>query len=77
MYSRGMHGERKKKTCDHRDANQWCFYVTKEQMLPKHQKTIGISSLEEISKVCDISELKVTVEDSMSEIEVLKATLQI
>ena len=46
-------------------------------MLPKHQKTIGISFLEKIAKVCDISELKVTVEDSMSEIEVLKATLQI
>ena len=46
-------------------------------MLPKTQKTIGISSLEEIAKVCDISELKVTVEDSMSEIEVLKATLEI
>ena len=77
IYVFAWHGERKKKTCDHRDANQWCFYVAKEQMLPKTQKTIGISSLEEIAKVCDISELQATVEDSMSEIEVLKATLQI
>lgn len=68
LYVFAWHGERRDEICDHRDATQWQFFIAKEPMLPEGQKTIGITPLKDISVVCGISDLRVTVEKLISEV---------
>ena len=41
LYVFAWHDERRDGYTDHRDANQWLFFVVVEQDLPKNQKRIG------------------------------------
>ena len=65
IYIMAWHGERDAGIANHTDPEQWRFYVVATRDLPENQKTMGLRSLKKISSVCDISDLKRTVEDKL------------
>ncbi len=76
LYVFAWHDERRDGSVNHRDANQWLFFVVAEQDLPKNQKTIGLTGLKAIVSPCRIADLKRAVENACPAREALKATLE-
>ncbi len=76
MYVFAWHDESRAEYADHRDANQWLFFVVAEQDLPKNQKRIGLTGLKAITSPCRIAGLKRAVESACSARGALKAALE-
>jgi hypothetical protein len=51
-------------TADHRDVDQWQFYIVPEAMLP-NQKTIRLSVLAKLTQPVSWSELKVAIDRAL------------
>ena len=64
IYVFAWHDERRHGCADHRDANQWVFYVVAEQDLPKNKEGIGLRGLNSIVSPCRIVNLKSAVESA-------------
>ena len=75
LYVFAWHDEGRVGYADHRDTNQWLFFVVAEQDLPKNQ-TIGLGGLKAIVSSCRIAGLKRAVENSCPARVALKATLE-
>ena len=60
IYVFAWHGEGYE-TADHRDPNEWEFYVVAEGDLPVKQKTIGLTKLRSLSTPCRIEHLATRV----------------
>ena len=76
LYVFAWHGERRDKYADHRDTNQWLFFVVAEQNLPKNRKHIGLTGLKAIVSPCRIADLKRAVENACPPRGALKAALE-
>ena len=79
LYVFAWHDERRYGHADHRNTNQWLFFVVAEQKLPKNRKRIGLTGLKEIvSPVspCRIADLKRAVENTCPARVALKATVE-
>ena len=76
LYVFAWHGERRKVCADHRDANQWQFYVVAEQTLPEKQKSIGLPGLEAIVSPCRIVDLASAVKNTCPAPRGLKAAVE-
>ena len=74
LYVFAWHGERQHEIADHRDPNQWLFFVVAEQDLPDNQKHIGLQGLRAIVSPCRIAGLKSAVDDACPGREALKAS---
>lgn len=60
-------------TVDHRNPNQWKFYLLPETQLPTEQKTIALSKLIKLGAVeCGCDELKEKVACMLDQIKILK-----
>lgn len=70
------HGEHRDGYADHRDANQWTFFVIAEQDLPENQKSIGLTSLEARVSPCGVEDLRRAVAGVLPTPERLKANLE-
>ena len=55
------HGRRDRHT-DHRDPDQWCFFVVSVGNLPSNRKSIGLARLGKLSVPCRIAGLRLAVE---------------
>lgn len=76
LYVFAWHDERRDGYADHRNTNQWVFFVVAEQDLPKNLNHIGLTGLKAIVAPCRIADLKATVENACPARDSLKATLQ-
>ena len=76
LYVFAWHDERRDGYADHRDTNQWLFFVVAEQDLPKNRKKIGLTGLKAIVSPCRIAGLKSAVENTCSAQVTLKATIE-
>ena len=76
LYVFAWHDERRDGYADHRDANQWLFFVLAEQDLPKNRNHIGLTGLKAIVSPCRIADLKRAVENACPEQEALKVALE-
>ena len=63
LYVFAWHGERRDGYADHRDPDQWLFFVVAERDLPKSRKRIGLTRLKAIVSPCCIANLKRKVEN--------------
>ena len=63
IYVFAWHGESRVELCDQRNAEQWLFYVVREECLPVDQKSIGLKALEELVAPCRVEELQSSVND--------------
>ena len=73
LYVFAWHNESRDGYADHRDTNQWLFFVVAEQDLPKNRKSIGLTGLNAIVSPCRIADLKHAVENACSAQGALKA----
>ena len=73
LYVFAWHGESRDGYADHRDINQWEFFVVAEQDLPKNQKHIGLTGLKAIVSPCRFANLKREVENACPARGALKA----
>lgn len=76
VYVFAWHGERERGVADHRDPQQWQFYVSPERELPDGQKRIGLRRLREIVSPCRLSGLRAAILRACPASEALKATLE-
>ena len=76
LYVFAWHNESRDGYADHRDANQWLFFVVAEQDLPKNRKSIGLTGLNAIVSPCRIADLKHAVENACPAQGALKAALE-
>ena len=76
IYVFAWHGERRDGYADHRDANQWLFFVVAEQDLPNNRKRIGLAGLESVVSPCGVDDLKQAVEGALPAPGELKAMLE-
>ena len=74
LYVFAWHGESQADRCDQRDAEQWLFFVVREQDLPREQKSIGLKAIEELVTPCRVDELKGAVAAMCPAKEARKAT---
>ena len=63
VYAFAWHGE-VDEHADHRDPDQWRFFVVSEQHLPAGQKSIGLGELRKIAVSCGVTGLKRAVEET-------------
>ena len=75
LYVFAWHDERRDGYADHRDPNQWDFFVAAEQDLPKNRKQIGLTGLKSIVSPCPIADLKHAVENACPAPGALKSAL--
>ena len=64
LYVFAWHGESRDGYADHRDANQWLFFVVAEQDLPNNQTYIGLTALKAIVSPCRITDLRRAVKNA-------------
>lgn len=76
IYVFAWHDEKRAGYADHRDPDQWCFFVVAEQDLPGNRKQIGLRDLKALASACRIAELKREVESACPAREALKAALE-
>ena len=61
VYVFAWHGERERGVADHRDSEQWLFFVVPEPELPEGQKRIGLRGLRNIVSPCRLFGLRSAV----------------
>ena len=76
IYIFAWHDERRSERADHRDPDQWLFFVAPEKRLPDSKKSIGLTGLREISPSHGIAALKGAVENACPPQEALKDTFE-
>ena len=76
VYVFAWHGERKRGVADHRDPQQWLFFVVPEPELPEGQKRIGLKGLRKIASPCRLSGLRSAVLQACPAPAALMATLE-
>ena len=76
LYVIAWHDERRSGHADHRDPNQWLFFVVAEQDLPTDGKNIGLAGLKEIVSPHRFADLKRAVESACPGRASLKAALE-
>ncbi len=76
LYVFAWHDEGRDGYADHRDTNQWLFFVVAEQDLPKNRKHIGLEGLKAIVSPCRIADLKRAVENACPARGALKAAIE-
>ena len=74
VYIMAWHDERNAQIADHRQPDQWQFYVVAEERLPSGQKSISLNPLASLSRACSYAELASEVEDVLGDVQELKAT---
>ena len=75
LYVMAWHGEQDVRIADHRQPEQWQFYVVPEHRLPAGQKTIGLNPLGSLSTPCRYEDVSGMVERALESISGLKADL--
>lgn len=58
---------------DHRNPEQWSFYVVPESKLPDKQQSIALSKIHAITKPCGVSQLRAIVQRKIRSLSMLKA----
>ena len=76
LYFFGWHPETRDGIADHRDPDQWVFYVVAERDLQEDQKSIGLTGLRSIGSECRISDLRSVVDLACPTLEEFKAALE-
>ena len=76
LYVFAWHDECRDGYANHRNADQWLFFVVAEQDLPKNQKSIGLTRLKAIVSPCHIADIKRAVENACPAQGALKAALE-
>ena len=64
IYVFAWHAESRVELCNQSNAEQWLFYVVREECLPAGQKSIGLKALEEHVAPCRLEELQTAVADA-------------
>ena len=75
LYVFAWYDESRDGYADHRDTNQWLFFVVAEQDLPKN-RTIGLAGLKGIVSPRRIADLKRAVKNACPERAELKVALE-
>lgn len=57
IYVMAWHGETDSQIADHRDPNQWQFFVVREADLPRQQKTISLNPLKALASPLSLNAL--------------------
>ena len=76
LYVFAWHAESRLEYADHRDPDQWLFFVVTERDLPENRKHMGLTGLEAIVSPCRINGLKRAVESACPARGALKAALE-
>ena len=74
IYIFAWHDEKRSEHADHRDPDQWLFYVAPEKYLPDNKGKIRLTELEKIFPSHSIAPLKHAVENALPPQEALKDT---
>lgn len=73
LYVFAYHPEDDEDTADHRQPEQWEFYLVPEQQLPPLQKTIGLNLVRSMGSLCRFHELAELVTRAIADLSHLKA----
>ena len=70
FYIFAWHGEPKQGIADHRNPDQWEYYVARLDQLPKGRKSIGLPWLKANAKSCTGEQLATTLEEAIDSLKV-------
>jgi len=65
LYIFALHAEKKPELADHRIVEQWNFCVVKSAVLPKGQKSIGVSGVQKLSNFIEAKNLQNEVSSNL------------